>query len=391
MDVNQNIKKRRVLLFTDWFLPGFKGGGPIQTIAGMIENLSEDIDFYVVTRDRDLGSILPYPDIESEVWNKFGQAKIYYWQPTLRAKLKILNSIKKINYEIIYLNGVFSFASTVFPLFCCWIGLVKRAQIVIAPRGELSEGALGFKPLKKRMYLAVAKCVGLYAGVLWHASSEFEKEEILVNFGDSLRGIVVAPNLSPKYVVRNDRLHEKTPGIVKLVTLSRISRKKNIHYALKLLAKVKGEVKYYIYGPREDKEYWAKCMVLIRNLPSNILVYYMGEIPHENVNNELSQYDYFIFPTLGENYGHVIREAMMAGLPVIISNKTPWRDLENKSVGWDLPLEKSELFVEIIDRCIQINDAEYQKSSKKAKRYSIEMSNHADSISANQSLFLRNN
>lgn len=389
--MNQTIKKQRVLLFTDWFLPGFKGGGPIQTIAGMIDNLSDDIDFYVVTRDRDLGSTLPYPNIESEVWNKFGGAKIYYWPPTLRAKLKILNSLKNINYDIIYLNGVFSFASSVFPLFCIWIGMVKRAQMVIAPRGELSEAALGLKPLKKRMYLAAAKYIGLHAGVLWHASSDFEKDEILVNFGDSLRGIVVAPNLSPKYIVKNGRLHEKMPDRLKLVTLSRISRKKNIHYTLKLLTKVKGEVQYYVYGPREDKEYWAECLALIRNLPNNVSVHYMGEIPHENVDKVLSQYDYFIFPTLGENYGHVIREAMMAGLPVIISNKTPWRDLENKSVGWDLPLEKSEAFVEIIDRCIQINDAEYQKSSKKAKKYSIEMSNHPSSISANRNLFLRNN
>ncbi len=40
---DNNIKKRNVLVFTDWFLPGFKGGGPIQTIAGTIENLSGDI------------------------------------------------------------------------------------------------------------------------------------------------------------------------------------------------------------------------------------------------------------------------------------------------------------------------------------------------------------
>jgi glycosyltransferase involved in cell wall biosynthesis len=386
--VNSLNGRKRVLLFTDWFLPGYKGGGPIQTIAGMIENLSNEIEFLVVTRDRDLGDLVPYKDIELETWISFGPAKVYYWSPGLISKIKLLASIRKIKYEIIYLNGVFSAASTIFPIICKWFGLLKKVPIVIAPRGELSVGALGIKSVKKKAYLNLAKCLGWYAKVGWHASSQFEKDEIFFNFGKSAESVLIAPNLSPRPQIKKLPTIAKISCEAKMVTLSRISRKKNIDYALKLLMQVKGKISLDIYGPCEDKAYWAECQMLIEKLKKNVSVRYLGEVTHECVISTLNQYDYFIFTTLGENYGHVIREAMAAGLPVIISDRTPWRDLQSKGIGWDLPLEQPQLFIDVIEQSIKVENDEYQKSAIKAREYSISTSNQTESISANLEVFI---
>jgi len=385
--VNRSKEKRRVLLFTDWFLPGFKGGGPIQSIAGMIENLSDDVEFYVVTRDRDLGDSAQYPSIEPEVWSNFGLAKVYYWPPGLMAKIKLLASIRRIQYEIMYLNGVFSLASTIFPLICCWLGLLRSGQLIIAPRGELSVGALGIKSAKKRAFLAVAKAVGWYDKAQWHVSSKFEKGEIIANFGPMVKSVTIAPNLSPRSNIEHHRSNMKVPGAIKLVTISRISRKKNIDYTLKLLMQVKGKLSLDIFGPCEDERYWRECQALMEKLKKNITVRYMGEVSHDHVMEALVQYDYFIFPTLGENYGHVIREALASGLPVIISDRTPWRDLQKKGVGWDLPLENPELFVNVIEKCIEVGNDKYQKCSAKAREYAILKSNPVDIILANREIF----
>lgn len=43
-------------------------------------------------------------------------------------------------------------------------------------------------------------------------------------------------------------------------------------------------------------------------------------------------------PTFNENYGHAIVESFVAGLPVVISDRTPWRNLEKINAGWDIPL-----------------------------------------------------
>ena len=46
--------------------------------------------------------------------------------------------------------------------------------------------------------------------------------------------------------------------------------------------------------------------------------------------------------------------------PVVISDRTPWRDLETVSAGWDLPLEE-EAFRKVLQRCIDMDNDEYQR------------------------------
>ena len=53
-------KKIRILIFIDWFLPAYKAGGPIRSIANLVDNLHADFDFYIVTGDRDLGDKNPF-------------------------------------------------------------------------------------------------------------------------------------------------------------------------------------------------------------------------------------------------------------------------------------------------------------------------------------------
>ena len=63
----------------------------------------------------------------------------------------------------------------------------------------------------------------------------------------------------------------------------------------------------------------------------------------------MSNYDLFLFPTSGENYGHVIAESITVGTRVLISNKTPWVNLESLSFGWNFDLNDINFFVEKIE------------------------------------------
>src|SRR3546814_15539936 len=63
----------------------------------------------------------------------------------------------------------------------------------------------------------------------------------------------------------------------------------------------------------------------------------------------LSRHDIFFLPTFGENYGHVIAEALEAGLRLLICDQTPWRGLAEAGVGHDLPLNQPEAFVTAIE------------------------------------------
>ena len=67
---------------------------------------------------------------------------------------------------------------------------------------------------------------------------------------------------------------------------------------------------------------------LIAGLPSNVRVAYGGVVAPDEVTAVLRRHHLFFLPTHSENFGHVIVEALAAGRPALVSDRTPWTDLE---------------------------------------------------------------
>jgi len=145
-----------------------------------------------------------------------------------------------------------------------------------------------------------------------------------------------------------------------------------------MLKGLNGEVQFHIYGPMEDQSYWARCQKIITTLPGNIEVRYCGSVEHNHVNVVMREHDLFFFPTLGENFGHVILEALCAGCPVLISDQTPWRDL---------PLSKPEMFHKVLQKCVDMNDEEYVKWSERARAYGLGVTKDDGVVEQNRRLF----
>jgi glycosyltransferase involved in cell wall biosynthesis len=162
---------------------------------------------------------------------------------------------------------------------------------------------------------------------------------------------------------------------------------KNLAGALRMLEGLSGDVSFDIYGPKEDVEYWDECQGLIAALPPNIRVRYEGEIEHERVADVLAEYDLFLFPTLGENYGHVISEALASGCPVVISDQTPWRNLEAEGIGWDIPLNEPERFRSVLQLCVDGGNEWFTALSKRAMDYAAQRASNPETINANRRLF----
>ncbi|HXV76393.1 MAG TPA: glycosyltransferase family 4 protein, partial [Candidatus Polarisedimenticolaceae bacterium] len=271
----------------------------------------------------------------------------------------------EVRYDAIYLNSFFS-AFAVRALLLRRLGRLRRVPVVLAPRGELSAGALTLKPVKKRAFLAFARWTGLYRGVIWQASSDAERDEIATHTGGGAR---VVPNV-PATARPTDgaALPGKRPGEARFVFLSRIARKKNLHFALELLGRVEGDVRFDVYGPLEDAAYVERCRGLIDGLPAGVEVRLLGPVPPERVRTALSSSQFFLFPTLNENFGHAILEALAAGLPVITSDQTFWRGLEARHAGWDLPLDRADAFARVLAECVAMDAATYAARSAAARR-----------------------
>lgn len=378
----------QILITVGYYLPGYKAGGPIRTLSNMADKLGDEFEFKIITADRDFDDTESYSGIKIDDWNKVGKTDVFYMSPKKRSLSDFKKFLCSTEYDIFYLNSFFSPHFTIKPLLLRRLGLIPDKPLIIAPRGEFSPGALGLKSLKKRVYITVAKALGLYKGAVYQASSEHEEADIRQWFGSVAR-VIIAPNLPPVINAADEpkAAKAKKKGCLKIIFLSRISRMKNLDGALKMLNELKGDVQFNIYGPMEDKVYWTECQKIINNLLENIEVKYCGSIAHDKVGAVMREHDLFFLPTLGENFGHIILEALCAGCPVLISDQTPWRDLEEKGVGWDLPLSKPEMFQEVLQRCVDMNNEEYVKWSERARKYGLGVTKDDGVVEQNRKLF----
>lgn len=380
--------KPTVLVSTDYYLPGYKGGGPIRTLANMADCLGSDITFNVVTRDTDFGNGEPYPGITGESWHRVGNAEVYYLNRTKQNLLGIYKLLNNTDYDILYLNSFFSRKFTAAFLLLRRLKLIRNVPVIVAPRGEFSQGAVKLKGIRKRLYIGLTKAARIYDGVTWQASSKYEEEDIRRWFGQNVR-VVVAPDLPPRMQETKFPKSEKCQGSLSIIFLSRISRTKNLDGALKILRELKGKINFDIYGPLEDQSYWEECQKLIKALPSNIKVEYKGLVENNQVIGVFSQYHLFFMPTLGENFGHVIIESLMAGCPVLISDRTPWRNLEQTGVGWDFPLNRPDKFQKALNQCLGMDRLNHREFAQRAKKYALERSTDQKVIRQNSELFIR--
>jgi glycosyltransferase involved in cell wall biosynthesis len=101
----------------------------------------------------------------------------------------------------------------------------------------------------------------------------------------------------------------------------------------------------------------------------------------------MADHDLFFLPTRGENFGHVIPEALSAGTPVLIADTTPWRGLVAAGVGWDLPLADEAGFVAAIEHAAAVPASEYAEWRQRARDYAAEGFSASDDVEANRRLF----
>jgi glycosyltransferase involved in cell wall biosynthesis len=392
-----------VLIVCDFYLPGHKGGGPIRSLANLVSRMGDEIDFLVVTRDRDLGDRNPYPDVIPARWTAVGKARVMYLAK-LGFSAELREVLQNAKYNILYLNSFFSRRTSMPILLLRWVGAIPARPLILAPRGEFSAGALALNPIRKRAYLRASKALGLLKDVFWQASTDHEKVDLInalgaehpdVSQGDTETGvrqeggrIFTAADLPelPTGGTSNGE-SSKVAGGARIAFLGRISPMKNLHAAIELLGDLDGRVQLNIFGPLEDPTYWERCERAIRQLPPNINVEYRGEIAHSEVAATLGAHDLLFLPTLGENYGHVILEALVAGTPVLISDRTPWRGLEGAGVGWDIPLQQPGEIRRVLAEVVAMDAAVHAKWSSRARTFGREHASDTSSIQAHQQIF----
>lgn len=351
---------KTILIIMGRYLPGYKDGGPVRSIKNLVDRLGEEYDFRILTADRDHGDNEPYANIKVRDWNTVGAAKVYYVEPGGFDEKTVERLAKEV--DLVYLCGCFNdYARTTLKLKKQ--GRI-RCRVVIAAMGLFSPGAFHIKYPKKKAYMILLRGLGYFRGVEWSATSEEEAEDIRREAGKNAV-CHLAEDLPRKpeeirHITRTDA------GSLHVIFLSRISRKKNLLFAVKILQQVGGDIVFDIYGNMEDVSYWKECEEELKKLPGNVEWEYKGEADAEQVVKIFAKYDVFLFPTMAENYGHVIFEAMAGGCAPIISDKTPWTEEKMGNCGKVAALggaDAPEVFAKIIREFAEMTQQEKQEAA----------------------------
>ena len=345
------------------------------TVANIIDRFSNRFEFFVLTRNYDSpGDTTPYTSVETDAWNNVGNARVYYASTQNLTKKGIAVIVNEVRPDCIFLNSVFGTTVVKF-LLARRRGMVADIPIVLASTGNLGTGGMATRRLKKKLFLAYAKIIGLYRGVIWKSSTKHEVAEARLVFGNDIV-TMIAPDLTPTSLLPEysfDSKPKKNPGSARFIFLSRVVPKKNLLFLLKCLVNIlHGDVVLDIVGPHEEADYWSKCLSIIGKLPQNIKVNVLGGVSYLEGLDLLCNSQFFVLPTLNENFGYVFVESMAAGCPVLTTDQTVWNDMVSKIAGWIIPLSCADDWVDTIRQCIDMDADQYAEMSASARNFAEE-------------------
>lgn len=349
--------KPTILVVTGGYFPGKEYGGVATSRANFAQAMGDEFDIAIVTRDHDYKTAGRYAGIK-EGWNQLGKARVWYCSDEEFNQQTFEKLIKETSPILLYASGtITSYFS--HNKYAFRAARKCNVPILITPDGDVCTNAMHTKKLKKIIATILCRLTGAFKGVYFQPTAEEEVENLPKYLKIPKEKITLLSNLPYIFPTRTNYYKEENK--LKVVFAGRIHPIKNLKFAIEVLSKVKSDVIMDIYGPLEDKEYWLECQDLIQKLPQNARVEYKGRLEPEQAKLVAKEYDCYFLPTMSENYGYTIEEALMCGCPAIISRgTTPWDDLDSLA-GFAGDLDDTNSFVSELEKIAKMNNEYYQE------------------------------
>lgn len=333
-------------------------GGPSQAIIGMSKSLAEiGNKVTIFTTNQDGDGVLDVP-INIPVLKDGVEIRYFPIQnprffgtsfPMARALKK---GLKNKDYDIVHIHSLYLFHGAVAAHYC------RRYKIpyIIRPHGTLDPFLYQRNRMKKAIIEFLFENRNIKHAIALHYTTEEEK--ILARpFINNDRGFVVPNGLYlDEYDVKitKGQFRERFPetkGKKIILFFSRLNFKKGLDLLIQAfdnVAQVKNNVHLVITGPDNDGygenvKKWIKE----RNLDSRVT--FTGMLTGQGKLQVLYDADMFVLPSYSENFGISVIEAMICGLPVIVSNKVNiYRELLKNNAGEVVNCDADELTMKIL-------------------------------------------
>ena len=333
----------RICLVSSSFYPATFYGGPISATWDLSKKLSEkDIEIYVSTTNANGISRL---DVEKNRFIRQGKnffVKYYYEEVINRFSFAFIFGIwSDIKHaDMVYIQYLFHYTV----LFSLLFGILQRKRVVLCPRGSFSSFTLSNRmPLIKAFWINLF-VKPFYRLIQWQASSKLEECDIkrilpdarvdIINDGVDFASfqdfqIYDKITLLEKYTeIKFEYISNVFFSMGRLHTIKAFDV---LIHAFSLFVKEYKDAKLIIAGGDDGEE--ANLRQQIINLNLEYSVFLIGAIGFDDKKILFNNCDYFSLASNFESFGIVVAEALCCGKPIVLSNKTPWKDLQQNHCG----------------------------------------------------------
>jgi glycosyltransferase involved in cell wall biosynthesis len=333
----------RVCLVSSSFYPATFYGGPISATWDLSKKLAQrGFEVYVSTTDANGRERLEvkcntYLEKEENVFVKYYNEQIIN-RLSLSFIFGIWSDIKKS--DVVYIQYLFHY--TVF--FSLLLSVMQCKKVIICPRGSFSKFTLTnrFSFLKSLWIFLFIRPFS--RRIIWQASSYLEESDIRIEFPNSTVSVIndgvnfqsfqVCQEISKTELVNrysNSSFTKVSSLFFSMGRLHKIKRFDILIDAFYLFLQEDKNAKLIIAGGNDGSG--SKLNNQIKRLNIEDSVFLIGAIGFGEKKILLNNCDYFTLASEFESFGIVVAEALSCGLPVVVSNKTPWRDIEINNCG----------------------------------------------------------
>lgn len=340
----------KILQVCPAYYPALSFGGPILSTLALNKLLSKRHEVTTLTtplglEPGDAQRIVfdrptPSPCGGTLVYQPYSGYQHFTWSPASLAWLRR----HARQFDVVLLQGVWN-----FPLMAAaWVCQRQGIPYALFPHGTLSEEAVTLRSgLKKRLMLAlfVRSMLERASRIVFTTRYEVAKVQSHLHFKLSP---AVVPNivddtefdvLPPRGALRN-QLQISDDAVV-LLHLGRVTPVKRILTSVRVLSRLRqvGKPVVLLVVGGDESGHRAEIVELAESLGVCGQVHFTGLLGREASKQAFADADIFLLPSLSENFGMAVAEAMLARLPVVISDHVGLaQEVAGMSAGIVVPL-----------------------------------------------------
>jgi glycosyltransferase involved in cell wall biosynthesis len=248
-------------------------------------------------------------------------------------------------------------------VYAAQAALRSSTPFVLSPRGMLGGAALRFSSGQKKLFWMLLQGRAANRASCLHATSEQEYEDIRA-FGLKVPVAIVPNGIDVPSQLSQEA--QKASGRT-ILFLGRIHPKKGVRdlvEAWATLADRHPEWRLEIVGPTEGS-YVAEVRRALAHVPRARLA---GPLYGAAKTAAYRSADLFVLPTLNENFGMTVAEALAQGTPVICSKGAPWRGLQAHGCGWWVD-QGPKALIAALDEAMQLDRPTLSKMGEAGWRW----------------------